>query len=864
MRAHCRTLDWCATPLGGTDRWPASLQTAIQLMLGMRTPAAVCCGPELILVYNDATCALFPEEPLRLLGRPARDVLPGAWKSLLPLLEKAWTGMDTVEAHGLWLPGGRGAGEENAWFNAECIPVLREDGACAGVLSRVSESPGRPCQAPGAPDGRATEAALEADLQDTRLLHEMGTRLVSEANVQVLYAQIISAAITLTHADGGTVQMLDEHTGDLLLLAAKGMSPALLNRFHRVDARSDMFYSLALAREGRAIVDFEVRTDGTSGLPDPDGTYRLYREAGFHSAQSTLLISRSGRVIGMLSTHWREHRSPTERELSFLDLLARQAADLIENQHINEALRASETRYRTLVENVRDYGIFLLDAEGIVTKWTKGAERVKGYTAAEAMGQHVSSFYLPGQAAAGDAAKDLSEAATSGRIEREMWRERKDGTLFWANEIMTAIHDAHGKVVGFTRVVRDLSEQRRSQEQREHLLAMAKAAQAQAEESNRAKDEFLAVLSHELRTPLAPILLWSRALRAGQVPPEALGRALDAIVQSAESQSRLIEDLLDLSRLKSGKLVLSPRSTPVGEAARGALEFIRPIAQAKTVALTFDSRLEDRCAVLDTARFQQILWNLLSNAVKFTPAGGRVSLCLRQHAGQLEVEVADTGQGIEAGFLPHLFQRFRQANMGESRPHNGLGIGLALCHQLAELHGGTIEAHSEGPGHGTLVRVRIPWVNAAAVPDGKKASAPSSGDSPSQLLHGLKVLLIEDDVSTRDAMRWTLERQGAKIREAASGAEALSTLDNETPEVIVCDIGLPGMNGYELIGRVLECCQRQGRKAIPACAVSAHARDADRRRAIEAGFELYVAKPVSAEVLVEALEELALLAHQEA
>ena len=383
---------------------------------------------------------------------------------------------------------------------------------------------------------------------------------------------------------------------------------------------------------------------------------------------------------------------------------------------------------------------------------------------------------------------------------------------------------------------------------REQALAAARAAQQQAERANRAKDEFLTVLSHELRTPLAPILLWGRSLRAGQVPPEEMPRAFESIVASAESQSRLIEDLLDLSRITSGRFALVPQRTDIAAVSHAAVEIVRPAAKDKGHRI--ETAIEDAGrAWLDPRRFQQILWNLLSNAVKFTPGGGRISLAVRRDGRQLVAEVTDDGEGMTEEFRAQVFNPFRQANMGDDRVHGGLGIGLAVCRELVALQGGTIEAHSEGPGRGSTFRVRLPFTPAAPGP-------PLPQRTDAAALPGLRVLLVEDDTHTRDALAWTLQRAGAQVRAVATADDAVRAFAERRPDVMVCDVGLPGMDGYSLVRRVHE----QFSPPIPACAVSAHARDIDRQRAIDAGFDLHVAKPVTAEQLVAAVHELAILA----
>jgi CheY-like chemotaxis protein len=343
------------------------------------------------------------------------------------------------------------------------------------------------------------------------------------------------------------------------------------------------------------------------------------------------------------------------------------------------------------------------------------------------------------------------------------------------------------------------------------------------------------------------------------VPIHDLNRAIEAIVQSAESQSRLIEDLLDLSRLTSGKFSLVPSTVVVDSVARAAVDVVRPSALAKGIKLELDAPEDLGSAVLDAARLKQILWNLLSNATKFTPERGNINLRMRKVDGFLEVKVTDTGMGIAPEFMPHVFERFRQADMGETRLHSGLGIGLALTRHLVELQGGTIEAHSKGLGRGAMFRVRLPWIDPSGEGDTvtrNPASTPS--------LEGMTILLAEDDHNTREAMQWTLVNAGARVVAVASGPEALAALDHVDPvswaaapfDAIVCDLGLPGMSGYELLDRVKQRFRARGERLPPACAVSAHAREVDRSRAIEAGFDLYLTKPVMPERLVEAVQDL--------
>jgi len=385
--------------------------------------------------------------------------------------------------------------------------------------------------------------------------------------------------------------------------------------------------------------------------------------------------------------------------------------------------------------------------------------------------------------------------------------------------------------------------------EREHLLQSEQAARSEAERASRMKDEFLATLSHELRTPLNAVLGWTQVLRASQGLPTEAANGLIVIERNARSQAQIIEDLLDMSSIISGKVRLDVQRVDLNSIVEATVETVRPAAQAKEIRLA---------AVLDPIagpvrgdpnRLQQILWNLLTNAVKFTARGGRVTITLARINSHLEVEVADTGEGIDPAFLPHVFDRFRQADASSSRRHGGLGLGLSIVKQLVELHGGTIIAKSPGRGGGSTFRLGLPLMPTSADPSESEESRQHprrSSGIPTDVvvvdLNGLTVLVVDDEPDSRTLIERLLVNSGAKVVTAASSEEAMQALLRQAPDVLVSDIGMPGEDGYTLIRRVRTSAAQVAQ--IPAIALTAYARIEDRVKAIQAGYQLHLSKPV--------------------
>jgi len=390
------------------------------------------------------------------------------------------------------------------------------------------------------------------------------------------------------------------------------------------------------------------------------------------------------------------------------------------------------------------------------------------------------------------------------------------------------------------------------------LLERESSARASAEESNRLKDEFLATVSHELRTPLTAILGWSRMLQSGSLENDMVARAIETINRNAKSQAQIIDDILDVSRIITGNLYLELHPVELAPVLEAAINVVRPTAEAKGIQIEVDFEPEPTAVPGDTNRLQQVFWNLLSNAVKFTPTNGKVSVRLGHVNSEAEIVVTDTGQGITPEFLPFVFDRFRQADSTSTRQHGGLGLGLAIARHLVEIHGGSISARSAGDGTGSTFTVSLPLVNSIVeiqdtAPATKLEDEATERLKSRQLLSGLHVLLVDDDQDTLDLLSAALTQRSARVTAASSAAAAFASIKSCRPDVLISDIAMPGEDGYQLIAKVLALNIEPG---IPAIAITAYASDEDKERALAAGYQRHLSKPVDLGELVGAVAEL--------
>jgi len=550
----------------------------------------------------------------------------------------------------------------------------------------------------------------ERELRDTRLLHALAARLIGSDGGSAIYNDILNAALQVVGADAGTIQLLDPTRQTLSLLVAQGFQADMRAHFASVDASSGAPCGRALAAGRREVRVFDP------ALPDPDGSTAWHLEAGLASAQSTPLMSRSGRPLGMLSTHWRERRVPSARESRFLDLLGRQAADLIERSQVQAALVGSEQRLR-------------------------------------------------------DAA--------------------------------------------------------------------------------RRKDEFIAVLAHELRNPLAPIRTGIDLLRAS--PDPLVQRVRPMMERQVAHMVRLVDDLLDASRISSGKVRLKLERVAVGSLIDTAVESQQAALDKGRIRLVLDIDDRERRLLVDPARLSQVLSNVLHNAVKFTPAQGRITLRSsvepsRRGDGALQVfEISDTGLGIAPDMLGSIFELFTQVRPDSSARQGGLGIGLALSRRLAELHGGTISAESPGPGQGSRFIVRIPLTRTAI------SAEAAPGQSAEQALAGIPVLVIDDNRDAADAMALMLRQGGCDVRVAYGGEDGLATLGRFRAALVLLDIGMPGMDGLEVCRRI----RLEHGHGVLVAALTGWGQQSDRDTAASAGFDLHLTKPVDFNGVARAVAQAA-------
>ncbi|MGB7921822.1 MAG: ATP-binding protein, partial [Pyrinomonadaceae bacterium] len=580
---------------------------------------------------------------------------------------------------------------------------------------------------------RAVKDELEVQVEDLRRLHEMSLSLTSTLDVESVLKEVLRSALAVQDTGFGLLSLCDPERDGLKIEVSSGFDAEFLKQVEFVPSGGGACGTCYKERRRVVIEDVEL-----------DPIFAPYREAargaGFRAVHSTPLITRNGKIIGVLSAHFRETHLPSEREARLMDLYARMAADIIENA----------------------------------------------------------------------------------RLHHQMQEEL---------------------------------------EERRRLLVREQMARAEAEDANRLKDEFLATASHELRTPLTAIIGWAHMLRHGTLDEKTAARALDTIERNAQSQAQLVEDILDVSRVITGKLRLNIEPVDAASVINAAIDSVQLAADSKGIRLEVTLDPSARRVSGDASRLQQVVWNLLSNAIKFTPSGGRVEVRLERalDAADAQIRVSDTGDGIEADFLPFIFDRFRQADGTSTRRHGGLGLGLSIVRHLVELHGGTVAVASGGHGLGSTFTIRLPLAPLHERAKGRRRETPgvrSNEETAARVKHlptldGARVLLVDDDQDTLNTLAAILTEYRAEVQTARSAAEALEAFEWYKPDVLVSDLAMPDEDGYTLISKVRALDVESG-KQTRAVALTAYVRVEDRTRALSAGFNMFVPKPVEPHELITA------------
>ena len=690
-------------------------------------------------------------------------------------------------------------------------------------------------------DAAAANEELRASNEELQAINEELRSATEELETGREELQSVNEElITVNQELKTTLDDTSKINDDLLnLIASTDIATVFVDRALRIKRftpRASQLFSLIASDVGRSLLDITHRLDYDQLKTDAQDAFETLRT-----------IEREVRDAD--GGAWLVRMLPYRTQQDVIDGAVLTFIDITAIRNAQRQLKVGEANLQRVVESTRDYAILTLDEQGGVVGWNPGAAQLFGYTAQEVQGRAFDLIFTLQDQAAGLPRRVLEQARETGRAEDERWHVAKDGTLLFTGGIVTPLHE-DGRLVGYASIARDLSEGKRVEAQLEASLANEQRAAAELARAFALKDEFLAVMSHELKHPLNLILvnaeLLSRLPQARDVP--AVAHAAGVIRRTVLGQAKIIDDLLDLSRLRTGKLSLNDARIDGAEIVLRVCEAIR--SDVAVQRLTLSWQLDPAAAMImaDPVRVEQIIWNLLSNAIKFTEAGGTVEVRLTVDDEFSRLDVQDSGQGIAPESLDQVFGMFQQADRNPSTSHvqGGMGIGLALVRQLAQAHGGRAQAFSQGAGRGSLFSVWLPLA-----PTGDALAVRTL---PSSVLSGQRVLVVDDTTDTREAFGMLLELEGAAVTAAANAADALALVEREPFDLLLSDIAMPGMDGYQLMRAVRAA---GGPNAtISAIALTGFGRSQDTQRALDAGFDAHLPKPVGIEQLYEIVEKL--------
>lgn len=885
MAERVRAFDWAATPLGPFERWPAALRSVVATMLECQLPMYLAWGEDHIQLFNDAYRPILGDKAEPALGGRASETWAEIWPTIGPMWQQALSGAPmgfddfklTIDRFGY---------PEDVFFNFSYSAVRDDAGRAAGVLVTFAETTEKVLAS-------RRLAFLDALAQATRALTE-------PADVMRVTAERLGRHLGANRCAYATVRG-DQDTFDVIGDFNDGVA-SIVGTYRFGDFGQEV---LRLMRADQAFVNHDVDRDPVTADADLSAYART-------SIQSVICVPlhKDGRFVAAMAVHQREARHWTDDEIALVKIVVARCWEALERIRAEAALREEA---RTL-ETLNRTGAALsaeLDIGALVQRVTDAATELTGgrfgaffYNGVDEQGEayllyalsgadrkhfdklgHPRPTALFGPTFRGEPTIRLDDVMADARYGQ--WgphHGKPPGHLPVRSYLAVPVTGRSGEVLGglffgheevgvFTERSERLAEgiasqaavaidnarlyaaSREAMVERTRLLESERTARLAAEQAGLVKDEFLATLSHELRTPLSAITGWIHILRRkfGDEPAD-LKKGIDVIERSAKAQAQLIEDLLDMSRITTGKLSLEVAPVSAASFTLAAVELLAPAAERAGVQLTADVAVDAGDTVMgDADRLQQVVSNLLSNAIKFTPRGGEVRVLLRGGASHVDLIVEDTGMGIAPVFLPHVFERFRQADGSMARRHGGLGLGLSIVRNLVELHGGDVRAESAGEGQGARFIVTLP----AIVTRDLASASPDPGAADRISLKGARILVVDDDETVREMVARALGLQGAQVTAAASGAEALDVLPGSDLNLLISDLGMPEMTGFELLSRVRELPAGQGGD-IRAIALTAFARETDQRQALEAGFQAHFRKPVEFSALVRAIQAMGL------
>jgi two-component system CheB/CheR fusion protein len=838
-----------ATPASAAARTPTPAEVHRQLLEAIAPPSVLVTADHEIVHTVGAARHLRVAE-----GEPSHNVLqairPELQQELRTALFQALQLHDRVDARPVRVPGDG----QDVLLKMSVRPVRHDAWPGELLLVVFDETPAAGPAAPAAPASRdPVIAELETELQQrnqqlaaTIEQYETSSEELKASNeeLQAINEELRSATeeletskeelqstneelITVNHELKTKIDETTEINDDLNnLISSSGTATVFVDagmRIKRFTPAAAALFNLIAGDIGRSLFDI---------------THRLEYDGLAQDARA---------VFATLKTIEREIRSTDGRHLLARLLPYRTAEDRIGGAVLNfvditnlrlaeDSVSSGEQRMALIAESMTDFAILTIDRQGRIATWTPGARHVFGYDAEEAVGQPFDILFTEEDRSRGAPADELREADENGRAPDERWMRRKDGSVFFASGVTAPLRSgAHG----YAKICRDRTDMATSQELAARRLAAAETGIDEAVQERELRGEFLAVMSHELKHPLNLITVNAELLA---VLPEAqdlpaVQRAAATIRRTVQGQARIIDDLLDMSRTNAGKLAVNRVPLLLGEAIQPCMAWALAEARGKGVRLYVEGLADPIVIDGDPVRIEQIAWNLLSNAIKFTRTGGSVTVRLSHDDEEALLEVIDTGRGIAPAFLPQVFEMFRQADPATTRDEGGLGIGLALVKSLVELHGGRVAAESAGRGRGTTLRVWLPMHQRTGFGELDEAEEAT----PGRTVAGSRVLLVDDTADMLETFGYLLEHEGARVTPASSGAEALALTENEDFDLVISDVGMPGMDGYQMIA---EMRKRPRTAHLPAIALTGHGRTQDVERALQSGFNAHVSKPV--------------------